>query len=529
MKRGVSISWRRWALLALVGLTVLSACQAILGLEDATLQSSDGDAAAASDARTPDASTEAAADAGPSLAVSTGKPVTLFRSGAGGCEVTLVRGAAAPSKVTVVLTDLPSGVTADPLVLDGTSQGSLAVRASANASFGITKVGLRATTDDLSVSATASVDVIVRDLPGTVDTTFPDGGATAAGLEITSVAALPDGAILVAGQLLAGTMHNAVVRLRMDGSVDPAFGISGRAEASQRSYRPELAVDATGHILVAGLLGQNPPLTFYVSRFDSTGKPDPAFAETSPLPALYGGGLIADGGYAFTVAQGATGSSALFLGRIAATGFDPSFGTAGFQSAATFLYSPRLGAIQPDGRFVVVAPGDGTNIDQVVRLMPDGQLDTGFGGDAGLFETSSLGGNPRVALLSDGRIALTGGWDPGVNVENGSLVVMIKPDGMPDTSFATTAARGQVQAIVVEEADRIVVAGMRPTAFGATKHRVFIHRLKSNGTTDSVFNNGSTLIAPRVISSGERVVGAVVDPYRRLIVVTEMSINRYWL
>src|SRR5918999_1066590 len=95
---------------------------------------------------------------------------------------------------------------------------------------------------------------------------------------------------------------------------------------------------------------------------------------------------------------------------------DPSFGAGGlvqtFLLGETRLHAATDVAVQPDGRIVVTVEGSGSPVPGnwlVLRYLPDGQLDTGFGaGGVTAINTGHTGAAEALALQPDGKIVVTG-------------------------------------------------------------------------------------------------------------------------
>jgi uncharacterized delta-60 repeat protein len=135
----------------------------------------------------------------------------------------------------------------------------------------------------------------------------------------------------------------------------------------------------------------------------------------------------------------------LSTGQAWGAGRDPSFG-AGADWVRTFELpdgsrTKLLGAgdvaVQPDGRIVVAADAVGPLGERrwvVVRYLPDGRLDVGFGaGGATVIDTGTPGAAEAVALQGDGRIVVTG---PAVcRQEQCFAAARLNVDGTPDAGF----------------------------------------------------------------------------------------------
>ena len=125
---------------------------------------------------------------------------------------------------------------------------------------------------------------------------------------------------------------------------------------------------------------------------------------------------------------------------------DPSFGSGGRASVVNPIHDGIFYAedahdvaVQPDGKTLVTADGSGPlghRYWTVLRYLPDGHLDPGFGngGAVVLIQTDSgLAGG--IALQPDGRIVVTGDAICGPVAEACFAAARLMPDGQLDPSF----------------------------------------------------------------------------------------------
>jgi uncharacterized delta-60 repeat protein len=165
-------------------------------------------------------------------------------------------------------------------------------------------------------------------------------------------------------------------------------------------------------------------------------------------------------------------------------------------------------ALQPDGKIVAAGTAqaaDGFDAFAVVRYLPDGSLDAGFG-DGGVVTTHVSTEGPEsvahnqaraVALQPDGRIVVVGaetheGWAVARYLPDGSLDPSFSGDGTQITSFLgedDSSDRGGAYAVVVEPDGGIVVAGAAPDPSGSYFDSVFgLARYLPDGTLDPGFS-----------------------------------------
>lgn len=121
---------------------------------------------------------------------------------------------------------------------------------------------------------------------------------------------------------------------------------------------------------------------------------------------------------------------------------DPAFGSGGRASFADPIGGGTFSAedagdvaVQPDGKIVVAAEGRGADSVYwaVLRFLPDGRLDPGFGvGGAAVLTQTDPGEARGIALQPDGRIVVTGAaWC----AEKCFAAARLTPDGQLDPSF----------------------------------------------------------------------------------------------
>lgn len=148
-------------------------------------------------------------------------------------------------------------------------------------------------------------------------------------------------------------------------------------------------------------------------------------------------------------------------------------------------------ALQSDGKIVLAGySSNGSNNDMaLVRYLPDGSLDTGFGG-TGKVITAIGSGDDRandVAVQSDGKIVVVGYTHNGSNLD--IALVRYNTDGSLDTSFGTggkvTTAAGSgddtANSMAIQPDGKIVVAASISGQFGVVRYL-------GNGTLDSAFD-----------------------------------------
>ncbi len=236
---------------------------------------------------------------------------------------------------------------------------------------------------------------------GTPDTTFQTRFISSRNLWFLDIQLLPDGKILasIQAQDYEGTFgFYGLVRLNADGSLDNSIGGSGII------YK--IARQADGKILIGGLhiddIGGNRRL----KRLNPDGSTDTTFNIGS-----------------------------------------------GFNSTVLDIL------VQPDGKILVAGTFtefNGTPINRVARLNPDGSLDSSFNPGSGANATVW-----ELALLPDGKIAVGGNFSV-FNGTNDNLLAILNPDGTSDPSFVsgfTDDPVNTVRSLLVQSDGKLIVGG----------------------------------------------------------------------
>jgi uncharacterized delta-60 repeat protein len=355
------------------------------------------------------------------------------------------------------------------------------------------------------VSGISRFGAVRLNLNGTLDATF--GGKTGGG-KVTaspsnrydsyaySMAMLPDGS----GKfVLAGLTMNlgsnasgsiSLARFNADGTLDTTFGnkgttlstISASYFGGSTVHEINVAVDASGRIVVAGTTANTPKKDFMVARFNPNGSLDTAF--------------------------GAAGTGVVTT--------DIS-GTGGQDDAYSL-------ALQGDGKILVGGLSEPPNAvsfaTALVRYTPDGRLDTTFDGDGIATAYSVPGYVPQseadaLVVQPDGKIVAAGrgGYattrpDGTLNDETVIVVAMrFNPDGSLDTSYGPSGAgvmtslgyNAEVSAMALQPDGRTVVAGKMNTA---TLQYFALTRFTASSAAPSPVQVGSFTASSTTVAAG---------------------------
>ena len=333
--------------------------------------------------------------------------------------------------------------------------------------------------DDENNDFGADFAIVKYNSDGTLDQNFGTGGIVITDLNNLSsdvaqdIALQSDGKILVAGRTHAGTSFTeyslAVVRYHADGTIDPTFGIGGKAfypiaSMDDYSYEVSMVIQSDGKILLTGTTMNSGHDTFITVRFSVEGLVDTSF--------------------------GSNGKVITSLGE----SFD------GYPNAIT---------IQPDGKILVGGVGVGplsygTYADfALVRYLPDGSPDPAFGIN-GIVLTPVVSGFSAewvedLVLQSDGKIIAAGSASE-MNMDRMALV-RYNTDGTLDDSFGTSgivlclagSSESYIQGVALTADEAITVAGYTKGQ-GGDNYDFALLRFLPNGSPDTTFGSDGLVI-----------------------------------
>ena len=275
---------------------------------------------------------------------------------------------------------------------------------------------------------------------GTLDTTFLSGLAGANG-SVQSIACQTDGRILLGGSFgsVNGVFRNFIARVNTDGSLDSSFN-------------PGPGADNVVNALAETFIGGNREIYFGGAFGNISGSPSPGIAR-----------LNNDGSFdgSFSVGSGADGAV--------------------FAIAAYPTNSPYAGKVVIGGAFMHF---NGMPLNGLARLNVDGSLDTNF--NAGFAPGTGGGAVRALAIQLDGRV-LVGGSFTNFNGTSVNHIVRLNPDGTVDSGFAASAS-DSVEGIALQPDGRIILVGQFTQANGVTRNH--ITRLLPAGATDPTINFG---------------------------------------
>lgn len=290
---------------------------------------------------------------------------------------------------------------------------------------------------------------------GTVDSTFGNNGVTTvpgSGFgEGYNVRLQPDGKIVGVGNEF-GIYRSVLFRLNTDGRFDSSFGQAGTGVVYSQTFGFDQGlVLSDGKILVMG--------TGVLARYNPNGTLDATFGTNGVLThQLYGlwpifthstlqpDGKIVAVGYAvddsdfyyhFIVRYNADGS------------FDSGFGSNGVLNVDPLFILPTAVIAKLDGTIMVVGFERATPARfAAIRLMPNGELDSGFGvGGRSLIKMNAGGSNNAIpftgAIQADGKIVLAG-FFAGYFSDSHEYVALTRVDGGASPPAVLVSVSGRV-------------------------------------------------------------------------------------
>jgi len=387
-------------------------------------------------------------------------------------------------------------------------------------------------------STTSIVSFTVVDgqvLPGSLDVTFNSTGIVLTDIDTFSdsaaaVAIQSDGKIVAVGSAqnpLAGGYNFALVRYKVDGSLDTSFGTNGKVTTdfgTSLDIGRVMAIQSNGKIIVAGSYitdNTGAPSGLAMARYNTNGSLDTTFGTS---------GMVTSSGsiYDFPKAISIQADDKIIVASSSFRGFslmryttdgilDTSFGTTGRVYTAIFTTVPgndSLGdiVIQADGKIVAVGITGPTRKFALVRYNVDGSLDATFGTDG--IVTTNIGGfasASAVAIQEDGKI-----------VAAGSAIVRYNTDGSLDMTFGTDGkSTGSANVVLIQGDGKLVtvvtkLVGGSSGIFSLARHNI-------DGSFDSSFGTNGKLTTSVGVGPNTLVYDAVLQTDGKIVAVGTAS------
>jgi uncharacterized delta-60 repeat protein len=353
-----------------------------------------------------------------------------------------------------------------------------------------------------------TVSLPTRAADGDLDPAFGFGGkriyTIAADVrEYATTAAVQQNAKLVVGGEIgdfnSDSNHAVLMRLNLDGSLDPTFGNGGIVINNSQIHLPKLVIQPDGKIVTAATTTAfGTTFDFAVVRYNPDGSLDQTFG--------VGGRAVNGDGHALSVMLQPDGKivivgfiplfrngSDYLVARFNSDGtVDQTFGNGGrvqtsFTSGRNSADNALAGALQPDGKIVVTGVSGGFS-PAMIRYNSDGTVDTTFGLDGTVFSPSFGAVANRIVVQFDGKLIVSGG---------GFVIARYNENGTTDQTFGSAGrvsggfgdGNGSVHDIVLQADGKVVAAGS--VCYTNTGNCAFlIGRYNSNGSFDQSFGHG---------------------------------------
>ena len=278
----------------------------------------------------------------------------------------------------------------------------------------------------LSQNGTSSGDLFRLDRNGTIDATFKYTRPSTSS-SISAFAEAPDGKFLIGGSLLND--NRDIIRLNNNGSVDGSFTCP--LDSPFAAGRPGVILPLPdGKILIAGQLSCVPGKG-YVARLNPDGSPDTTFHSANVVMAQ-----CASIGMIWNLPDG----KILLAGHINTYDGHPGPVVRLFPDGTvdtSFVAGIPPGAlssmeVQPDGRILLGYYGSNYS-PKIRRLLADGALDTGFNAAV----TQNLSTVIRaIRCLPNGKILIAGRIKQ-TSPESFDSIIRLNADGTRDDGFRT--------------------------------------------------------------------------------------------
>ncbi|MES2128830.1 MAG: hypothetical protein V4463_16295 [Pseudomonadota bacterium] len=337
---------------------------------------------------------------------------------------------------------------------------------------------------------------------------------------------LANGKLLMLGYLNLNAQtpdyHWMLTRMNGDGSLDTSYGSGGRVDLGSNFNLGfvDMKTEGDGKVVLAMSTLTSGNENFKVMRVNGDGSPDTSFGGSGTVVVAVGAGLDearglaiqADGKILVSGQSDVNGNRDISLVRLNADGsLDATFGKGNGKLILPVGVGADVAAsvlVQGDGRITLTgSANNGSNDDvAIVRLTPDGNLDTSFAAGAGKLTLPIGSANDRgfdSALQTDGKLLVLARTSTSGN--NDFAVLRFNEDGTPDTSFGTagkvivpvSAGQDIPQSMVIGNDGHIYVSGSiggnLQTNLGA---KLGVLRLNTDGSVDTTFGNNGVAYAP---------------------------------
>ncbi|WP_163409884.1 calcium-binding protein [Flavobacterium ajazii] len=322
---------------------------------------------------------------------------------------------------------------------------------------------------------------------------------------VLKVLPLSDNRTMVFGNFsrFNGTPSSRIARLLSNGDLDMTFNI---AQTGANNVIKTAAQQSDGKIVIAGgFTAYNNTICNRIARILPDGSLDSSFLSGSGCNGqVYS--VVIQTDQKIVVAGSFTKYNGVSVGhvvRLLQDGtIDSSFNTVSGTDGTIDVIM-----LQPDDKIILGGRFDtfnGTAHSRLIRLNADGSIDTSFSVGIG-FDKNVY----ALGLQSDGKI-IVGGSFLNYNGISKKRILRLLPDGTLDTTFdsGTGFSNSDVRSILIQPDDRILAGGGFSGNYNGTTALRLV-RLTSNGSIDTSFNVNlnSTLFTMEFTVDSKLIIG----------------------
>ncbi len=327
---------------------------------------------------------------------------------------------------------------------------------------------------------------------GAYDAVFNAGTGTNV-LDLGGLFAQADDKIVVFGSLTSfnGVACNQMTRLLVDGAVDVGFGTGKFQNFDFPGNIEAVAQQPDGKLLVGGIFYSVDSIAAgAVVRLKTDGSRDTTFDGSGTKVA----------GEVLCFAKRVSDDEYYIGGYFSAYGGDPrnnitlvntngSLDNSFLPSGGATDFSPEIFSVlaQSDGKILVgglFSSVNGQIIYNLVRLLPNGAIDPGFGTSFGMSRSVRA-----MTTQSSGKIIVVGSFCAVDGTPRGHIA-RLNTDGTLDLTFNPgTGTDNIIYAVAVDSSDNIYIGGAFTNFNGTTRNN--LAKLQPNGALDLAFDPGT--------------------------------------
>ncbi|GGF21045.1 T9SS type A sorting domain-containing protein [Flavobacterium limi] len=283
------------------------------------------------------------------------------------------------------------------------------------------------------------------------------------------------------------TFHNNAQQGKLDSTFN-TYDDGHNGDGFNNAVRT-LSMQADGNLIVGGdFLSFNGKPLSYLTRLKTDGTLDGDFDIGLGFNGkIYSSYIQSDG--KIIIGGNFTSYNGVDTGRLIRINSDGSHDITFNTSLAAGTGIVNQIAQQSDGKVIIVGSFTKYNsntVNRIARILPDGNLDSSFLTGSGAPSNINC-----VQIQPDGKIVVAGSFIKfnGVDVNR---IIRLNPDGSLDTAFNIgTAFNEEIHAMVLQADGKIILGGEFTDYNGIAANKII--RLNSDGTRDSGFSSGTGL------------------------------------